>query len=119
MIVNGLIVNNPDAVITNEPGATLTNTSNTITNYGTIDNQGTIDNTGRITNEPGGTIASRCGPPGNSNASSRRNCATVWAAARSLSVTDRARRAGYFTNVPRDRSFRTPGNCNTLLCMAT
>lgn len=57
VIVNGLIVNNPNAVITNDPGATITNTSNTITNYGTIDNMGTIDNTGRITNEPGGTIS--------------------------------------------------------------
>lgn len=56
LIIDGLIVNNADALITNEPGATLTNTSNTITNYGTIDNQGTIENTGRITNEPGGTI---------------------------------------------------------------
>ncbi len=56
VIVGGLIVNNPDALITNDAGATISNTSNTITNYGTIDNHGTIDNTGRITNEPGGTV---------------------------------------------------------------
>jgi len=56
VIVAGLIVNNAQAEIRNDAGATLTNTGNTINNYGTITNKGTIDNTGRITNEPGGTI---------------------------------------------------------------
>lgn len=54
--VGGLIVNNPKAVIYNDAGATITNSSNTIDNFGTIDNEGTIDNTGRITNQPGGTL---------------------------------------------------------------
>lgn len=56
MNVDGLIVNNPEALITNAAGAAINNTGNTINNYGQINNEGMIANSGRITNEGDGTV---------------------------------------------------------------